>query len=119
MRIYQKLTPLTEEERAFAGDNHWVIEWFFAISQYDRDEFYDVAAVGYLKAVKSWFSRTDLHRWEFSTVAKQMMRGYITNEIKKRTRRIRAISLDECCGEDENYSLVNAITYDNYLNCYV
>ncbi len=119
MRIYQKLTPLTEEERKFASDNHWVIDWFFAITQYDSNELYDVAAVGYLKAVKSWFSRAELHQWEFATIAKQMMRGYITNEYRKRDRRIKAVSLDECYGESENRSLADTITYDNYLNYYV
>lgn len=118
MRVYQRLTPLTEDEREFASENHWVIDWFFAITRYDRNEFYDVAAVGYLKAVKSWFAREELHRWEFSTIAKQMMGAYIGNEKRKMKRRIQTVSLDACYGESENFTLADTITYDNYMNCY-
>lgn len=119
MRVYQRLTPLTEDEREFASENHWVIDWFFAITRYDRNEFYDVAAVGYLKAVKSWFAREELHEWKFTTIAKQMMLAYIGNELKKRRRRIQTVSLDAYFGESENFTLADTITYDNYQNCYV
>lgn len=119
MRIYQKLTPLTEEERTFASENHWVIKWFFSITNYNESEYYDVAAIGYLKAVKAWFAREDLHQYAFSTIAKQAMRAYIWNEKKKNDRRIRTISLDALYGEYGTLTLEDMITYDHYLNCYV
>lgn len=119
MRIYQKLTPLTEEEKQFAAENHWVVEWFFVISGYDLQEYYDVAAIGYLKAVKSWCSREELHQYSFATVAKQMMRSYIGNERKKSDRRIRTISLDAASDDAGGFCLMDTVTYDNYLNQYV
>lgn len=119
MRVYQKLTPLTEEERQFAADNHWVVEWFFRISDYDAQEYYDVAAIGYLKAVKSWCVREDLHRYSFATIAKWRMQAYIGNERKKASRRIRTISLNAILDDTDDCCLMDTVTYDNYLNQYV
>lgn len=119
MRVYQKLTPLTQEEQRFAEENHWVIDWFFRISGYNATEYYDVAAIGYLKAVKSWCSREELHEYEFSTIAKQMMRSYIGNERRKANRRIQTISLDAEIGKDSSLCYLDTVTYENYLNCYV
>lgn len=118
MRVYQKLTPLTQEEQKFAEENHWVIDWFFRISNYNLSEYYDVAAIGYLKAVKSCHTRSELHEYSFSTIAKQTMRSYIGNELKKADRRIKTISLDAIVGDSEGMTLMDMVTYDSYLNCY-
>ena len=118
MRVYQKLTPLTQEEQKFAEENHWVIDWFFRISNYNLSEYYDVAAIGYLKAVKSWHTRSELHEYSFSAIAKQTMRSYIGNELKKADRRIKTISLDAIVGDSEGMTLMDMVTYDSYLNCY-
>lgn len=118
MRVYQKLTPLTQEEQKFAEENHWVIDWFFRISNYNLSEYYDVAAIGYLKAVKSWHTRSELHEYSFSTIAKQTMRSYIGNELKKADRRIKTISPDAIVGDSEGMTLMDMVTYDSYLNCY-
>ncbi len=118
MRVYQKLTPLTQEEQKFAEENHWVIDWFFRISNYNLSEYYDVAAIGYLKAVKSWHTRSELHEYSFSTIAKQTMRSYIGNELKKADRRIKTISQDAIVGDSEGMTLMDMVTYDSYLNCY-
>lgn len=119
MRIYQKLTPLTPEEQQFAADHHWVIEWFFKVTNYDKREFYDVASLGYLKAVKSWLSRDELHQYEFSTIARQAMRGYIGCEQRKERRRIRALSLEAVISNSDGLALMDLITYDDYQNQYI
>ena len=111
MRVYQKLTPLTQEEQKFAEENHWVIDWFFRISNYNLSEYYDVAAIGYLKAVKSWHTRSELHEYSFSTIAKQTMRSYIGNELKKADRRIKTISLDAIVGDSEGMTLMDMVTF--------
>ena len=118
MRVYQRLTPLTQEEKQHAADSYHVIEWFFSITGYDREDCYDAAVTGYLKAVKSWCSREELHRYSFATIAKQMMRSYIGNERRKNDRRIRTLSLDAPLGESGGFALIDTITYDNYLNHY-
>lgn len=118
MRTYQKLTPLTPGEQWFAEENHWVIEWFFDITGYDISEWYDVAVFGYLKAVKSWCVREELHRYCFSTIAKRNMQAYIGNDKRKAERRIQAVSLDAPLSEDGSFCYHDIVTYDNYLNCY-
>lgn len=118
MRTYQKLTPLTPEEQQFAAENHHVIEWFFGITGHDRNECYDVAAIGYLKAVKSWCSREDLHQYSFATIAKRTMEGYLQSDRRKADRRIHTLSLNAPLGEEEGLSFLDTITYDNYLNHY-
>ena len=95
-----------------------VIDWFFRISDYNSAEYYDVAAMGYLKAVKSWYARNELHKYSFSTIAKQTMRSYIGNELKKAGRRIKTISLDAIVGDSDGMTLMDMVTYDSYLNCY-
>ncbi len=119
MRIYQKLTPLTEEEQRFAEENHHVIAWCLKLLKYDYEESYSVAVFGYLKAVKKWFATSELHKYDFKTVAKWTIKGYLGNEKRKYFRRIQTISLDAPLGEDNDCTLMDTITYDNYLNCYV
>lgn len=117
MRIYQKLTPLTDEEQRFAEDNHDVIAWCLRVLHCDYDENYSVAVFGYLKAVKNWFSREDLHKYDFKTVAKWSIKSYLGNEQKKAFRRIQTISLETAIGDEEGRTLMDVITYDNYI-CY-
>lgn len=78
----------------------------------------DVVAIGYLKAVKSWYARNELHEYSFSTIAKQAMRSYIGNELKKVERRIKTISLNAIVGDSDGMTLMDMVTYDSYLNCY-
>ncbi len=110
MRVYQKLTPLTQEEQKFAEENHWVIDWFFRISNYNLSEYYDVAAIGYLKAVKSWHTRSELHEYSFSTIAKQTMRSYIGNELKKADRRIKTSRQESIGGDPYRTTSMDMVT---------
>lgn len=119
MRTYQKLTPLTEEERKFAEEHHSVIAWCLRLDGYDYDENYSVAVFGYLKAVKKWFARNELHKYSFKTIAHWTIKSYLGNERQKAFRRIQTISLDAPISDDDDFTLMDTITYDNYQNCYV
>lgn len=117
-RIYQKMTPLTDEEKQFSEDNYSVIEWCFKhIYGYDMQEYYDVAMIGYLKAVKRWFSRPELHKYSFKTISLWAIKSYLWNERKKEKRR-RTLSLNVPIENDSDFTLIDTITYDNYLNHY-
>lgn len=118
MRTYRKLTELTAEEQKFAEDNHYVLEWSLHVLKRDYDENYSVAVFGYLKAVQNWFAREDLHKYDFKTIAKWTIKSYLGNEQKKAFRRIQTISLETPIGDEEGLTLMDVITYDNYLNCY-
>lgn len=106
------LTPLTPEEQAFAEENHSALEWCMRIQGLD-DDLYDVAAFGYLQAVKKWFARPELQRWSFKTVVKQNVRSYVGAERRKQDRRIQTISLDEVIPGTDDLTYKDTITEEN------
>ena len=87
------LTPLTPEEQQFAADNHDCLQWAIRKQCLDR-ELTDIAALGYVHAVKKWFARPDLHKWSFRTIVNQTIRSHIYNERSKQATRIQTVSLD-------------------------
>lgn len=109
-----KLTPLTPEERDFAAKNHGILLWYLQNQRLSKDQYYDVAAFGFLLAVKKWLHNSELHRWSFSTIACQTMRTYIANERRKEERRIHAFSLEETVPGTEGLTWWDVIT-DEHL----
>lgn len=109
---YVQLTPLTPEEKIFAEENHSALEWSMRVQRLD-DDLYDVAAMGYLLAVKKWFARPELHKWSFKTIVRQTIRGKISNEARKHKCRIQTVSLDEVIPGTEDFTYAETITYDN------
>lgn len=107
-----KLTPLTAEEQAFAEQNHSVLVWYLSTNKLDKSEFYDVAAIGYLQAVKKWFARPELRQWSFSTIARQSMRSRVYQERQKQGR-LPTVSLDEIVQGTEGLTYGESITYEN------
>lgn len=85
--------PLSDEERIFAELHNNLIYGFLHKFKLPIDDWYGVAAVGYLKAVKKWFARSDLHVYSFSTIAFNNMRSEINAELRKCKSRVKCISL--------------------------
>lgn len=85
--------PLTDEERQFAEFHHNLIYSFLDRCKLTVDDWYDIAALEYLKAVKLWFARDDLHVYQFTTIAFYRMRTGVSNEIAKRKRRAKYVSI--------------------------
>lgn len=109
-----KLTPLTPEEQAFAAENHSVLVWYLNTNKLDKSEFYDVAAIGYLQAVKKWFARPELHKWAFATIAGQSMRSRVHLE-RKRQDRLPTVSLDDVIPGTDGLTYGDTITYKNLV----
>lgn len=88
---------LTEQERAFAEQNHELIYKFLKRNNLPESEFYSVAAWGYLKAVQRYHREPKLKEYSFSTIAWSSMRCRVGN--KQRADRIRdamiAFSINE------------------------
>ncbi len=78
---------MTEEQRRFATENHDLIYSFLNRKGWDAEEYYDVAAFGYLRAVVLYFSDAALRRYAFSTVAWKRMRQSIANFRRAEARR--------------------------------
>lgn len=85
---------LSEEECAFITENHHMVGEYLRMRRLPEDEWYDIVIFRFLRAVRLWFTRPDLHRWAFRTVAYQNMRSAIGHELEKQGRRIQAVSLD-------------------------
>ena len=78
---------LNEEQRSYAAENHDLIYKFLREKGWSADEYYDIAAFGYLAAVKQYLSDTALRRYAFSTVAWNKMRQSIANHRRAEARR--------------------------------
>jgi len=106
------LTPLTPEEQAFAEENHGALDWCMRTQRLDPD-LYDVAAFGYLLAVKKWFARPDLQRWSFKTIVRQSVRSSLSNEQRKQECRIKTISLDDVIPGTDELTYGDTVTEEN------
>lgn len=96
---------LTEQEREFAARWHGVIYAFLNRNRLPEAEYYDVAALGYLRAVMRYHREPGLGRYSFSTVAWKAMLSSVGN--KKESDRLRgariAYSLNELTEEGSEY----------------
>lgn len=106
------LTPLTPEEQQFAADNHDCLQWAIRKQCLDR-ELTDIAALGYVHAVKKWFARPDLHKWSFRTIVNQTIRSHISNERSKQATRIQTVSLDAEIPGTDGLTYGDMITSEN------
>jgi hypothetical protein len=79
------------------------------------DEYLDVAVFGYLLAVKRWFARPDLYRYEFTTIACAAMRSAIGHEQHKRSRQIKTVSLDDPIPGTDGMTWADIITEDHLV----
>lgn len=78
---------MTEEQRRYAAENHDLIYRFLREKGWSVDEYYDVAAFGYLTAVMQYLSDAALRRYAFSTVAWRRMKQSIANQRRAEQRR--------------------------------
>lgn len=108
-----QLRPLTPIERAVAERNAYMISQFLAANRLPADDWYDVVVFRYLLTVKSWFSRPELYRYEFSTLAWRGMRSAVDNERKKQNRRIQTLSLDETIPGTDGLTWADMVTENN------
>lgn len=85
-----KLYPLTREECRFAEEHHGLVYKFLHENHLAADDFYDVVIFGYLKAVQIYFSKPELQKYSFTTIAWRKMHGYLTNYLRTQRRRKRS-----------------------------
>ena len=101
--------------KKFAEDNHNLIYFYLNRYKLDHDEWYDVAAIGYMKAVHSY----EAERGSFSNYALQCMRREVGNQMKRDRRNtaygITVISGDSpisAATDDEGISVFDCIESD-------
>ena len=113
-------TPLTSEERVFAAENAYFIDWYIRKHHLDYDEWYDVLAIAYLKSVKKWFAEHELHKYKFSTIAGRTLHYAFMKEYEIKKQEFKTISLFQIVpGWDEDITFMELITYENLNRIYL
>lgn len=96
---------LTEKEKAFAEERHALIYSFLHKYGLPEDDFYDIAAIGYLRAVRRYHREKKLQKYSFNTIAWSAMAVDVGN--KKRSDRIRdaliAFSINDLTEDGTEY----------------
>ena len=108
-----QLSPLSPAEQAVAEQNFSLVFRFLRKQQLPVDDWFDVVIFRYLLTVKNWFSRPDLYKYEFSTIAWRAMASAVHNERQKQSRRIQTISLDDPIPGTDGLTWGDIITEDN------
>ena len=109
-----KLQPLTEEEKEMAEKYHNMVYAFLHQKGYNIEEYYDIAVMGYLKAVQKYSRDDNLKlKWSFKAICYNDMHREIGNQTKKENTKKRMpeggfTSLDLQM-EDSNESFINSI----------
>jgi RNA polymerase sigma-70 factor (ECF subfamily) len=108
------LKPLTQEQSDFAAEHHNLIYSFLHEKDYAADEYYDVAAFGYLKAVQKYHEREDLRVYTFSSIAFPSMRREMYNHFRSQRAQMRSaktVPYDDVhvvCDTDSTWAAVDA-----------
>ena len=78
---------LTEDQRRFAAENHNLIYRYLYEQGRAVDDYYDIAALGFLSAVRRYMTKPELRRYAFSTIAWRSMKQSIASFHRAETRR--------------------------------
>lgn len=106
--------PLTEDERAFATRFHNLIYSYLRDRNLNQEEFYDIVAFGFIRAVANFHDRADLRKYSFTTIAWRAMDSAYANYCKgqrcfKRCANAGALSLDAPLTEKGDWTLGDTI----------
>ena len=116
-----KLKPLTEYERSYAEEYHYLIIEFLKRSRLDIEEFYDVVVMNYLLSVQTYLNDRELQRkCNFEAVSYMYMRRALYVHFRKDKAQKRSsenegdISLDEidiCVSDSKAMETVSNLEY--------
>lgn len=79
---------MTDEQRQFASERHNLIYTFLHEKGWVPGEYYDIAALGYLRAVMRYLTQPHLQRYAFSTIAWKSMTQSISTYHRAEARRL-------------------------------
>lgn len=101
------LHPLTAEQSKFMEEHYGLLLWFLTFkwvqgrlpeskpfSMLDRDDVYDAALDGYMRAVQQYDERPELRKYSFSTIAVNDMRWELLRLLSRETRRMSRLNID-------------------------
>ena len=70
---------MTEQQRRFAAEHHNLIYTFLQEKGWSVSEYYDIAAFGFLRAVRRYLTEPALEKYAFSTIAWRAMGQSVTS----------------------------------------
>lgn len=88
---------LSDAERQFASEHHQLIYGFLNKYALAEDDYYGVAALGFLRAVHQYLTKAELRRFSFSTIAYRAMFQSVSQyrrSLKRQPGFADALSLD-------------------------
>lgn len=100
-------TELSESERHFAEEHHEIVLQYLKLRRLAYYDWYDVVIFGYLRAVKAWHNRLELHKYSFKIIAFKAMRSTVSNELRK--TRLKTVSIYD------DLPYLDGITYGDIL----
>lgn len=78
---------MTERQRQFAAEHHNLIYAFLREKGWPASEYYDVAALGFLRAVCRYLTKPELERFAFTTIAWRAMGQSVSSFHRAEARR--------------------------------
>ena len=93
--------PLIPEQICFAAKHYRLIYRYLKKQQLSKEEYYDVAVFGYLKAVQDYSSKESLRQYAFSTICWKYMSREVSNYHKGLQRQRRIANLVCICSGQE------------------
>ena len=79
---------MTEEQRQFATEHHNLIYSFLRDRKWEPGEYYDIAAFGFLRAVRRYLTEPELRQYAFSTIAWRAMGQSVASFHRAEMRRL-------------------------------
>lgn len=115
-RTNTALHPFTPEQRKTMEEHYSLLKWFLSFRWMDqgksscssenipfsfleKEDIYDAALDGYMRAVQQYDERPELQRYRFTTVAVNAMRWELLGLIRKEARRRSRLNQDSSAYE--------------------
>lgn len=119
------LHPFTPEQSKFMEEHYGLLRWFLSFqwvnqkngnrsskevpfSLVEKEDVYDAALDGYMRAVQQYDERPELQKYSFTTVAVNAMRWELLGLIRREARRRSRLSQDITAYETALSLLANA-----------
>ena len=109
---------MTDEQRRFAAEHHNLIYRFLHERGWAVSEYYDIAALGFLRAVRRYLSVPGLEEYAFSSIAwpamNQSIASFLRAEARRKDAELRyanglAVSTKDTLAEVETRLLLHAL----------
>ena len=78
---------MTEAQRQFAADRHSLIYAYLREKRLEPRDYYDIAALGFIRAVMRYFQKPNLRLYSFTTIAWRAMDQEISSYLRSELRR--------------------------------